>query len=315
MVAVIEGQGNGRSIGADSSQVITLAGCIPQSRNFRPARPRCVTASAARYPLRTAPSMVAGQPDRVQSPARNRFGILVALHGRAAPAPARPKTSRALLSPRALSRSSLLSRAGKTRPVLSPPARSLRPRHVHQTPRRAHHQLQISPAGFVEHPLDRPVQQRRVRQFGNAAIEPQVNPGDRRMLEGLMSNPRSGNQCRQAFEGHAKCNSRPIAACLPRSRLALRLLLRSPAPPVRGWKRTFPIRFHASGAKVLPAAPPGFPSDTNSRRRENPARKPENLTGGHTIQLFIYRAHQNLIPETPDRPFGLAAFRAAIRAS
>jgi hypothetical protein len=55
---------------------------ISGSRNFFgcPAAP--VTASAARYPLRTAPSMVAGQPLRVQSPARNRLGILLALGGR-----------------------------------------------------------------------------------------------------------------------------------------------------------------------------------------------------------------------------------------
>src|SRR2546422_742326 len=37
---------------------------------------------AARYPLRTAPSIVAGQPERVQSPARNRLFTAVDAAGR-----------------------------------------------------------------------------------------------------------------------------------------------------------------------------------------------------------------------------------------
>src|SRR5437763_9225847 len=40
------------------------------------------TASAARYPLRTAPSMVAGHAVAVQSPARNKRGHGVAFVGR-----------------------------------------------------------------------------------------------------------------------------------------------------------------------------------------------------------------------------------------
>src|SRR5512136_500437 len=59
------------------------------SRN-RAGRPTAaVTASAARYPLRTAPSMVAGHPERVQSPARKTLGALVFASGRAASIPGR----------------------------------------------------------------------------------------------------------------------------------------------------------------------------------------------------------------------------------
>ena len=63
---------------------------------------RCpLNASAAKYPLLTAPSIVAGQPVRVQSPARNRFGIAVLLRPVLASNPGALKTSRALLSPHA----------------------------------------------------------------------------------------------------------------------------------------------------------------------------------------------------------------------
>src|SRR3954463_9921928 len=48
-----------------------------------------VRASAARYPLRTAPSMVAGQPVAVQSPARNTRGQGVIGTGRWASIPGR----------------------------------------------------------------------------------------------------------------------------------------------------------------------------------------------------------------------------------
>ena len=45
----------------------------PGIRKWRGRPAALATASAAIYPLRTAPSMVAGQPDRVQSPARKKF--------------------------------------------------------------------------------------------------------------------------------------------------------------------------------------------------------------------------------------------------
>src|SRR5271155_3219250 len=61
---------------------VTACYAISGSRNFRGSPAAPVTASAARYPLRTAPSIVAGQPQRVQSPARKRLGILVGLRGR-----------------------------------------------------------------------------------------------------------------------------------------------------------------------------------------------------------------------------------------
>jgi hypothetical protein len=47
--------------------------------SVRPSAAR--TALAAIYPARTAPSIVDGQPVWIQSPARNRFGIPVAVDG------------------------------------------------------------------------------------------------------------------------------------------------------------------------------------------------------------------------------------------
>src|SRR5215467_6865365 len=48
-----------------------------------------VTASAARYPLRTAPSIVAGQPVAIQSPARKIRGHWVFASGRNLSSPGR----------------------------------------------------------------------------------------------------------------------------------------------------------------------------------------------------------------------------------
>src|SRR5208282_2325801 len=59
----------------------------PGIRNTRGVPASFITASAARYPLRTAPSIVAGQPERVQSPARKRFRTEVRFTGRCASRP------------------------------------------------------------------------------------------------------------------------------------------------------------------------------------------------------------------------------------
>src|SRR5258708_3695162 len=60
------------------------------TRNLESFTPAAyVRASAARYPLRTAPSIVAGQPVAVQSPARKTRGHTVAAGGRYASMPGR----------------------------------------------------------------------------------------------------------------------------------------------------------------------------------------------------------------------------------
>ncbi len=49
------------------------------------------------------------------------------------------------------------------------------------------------------------------------------------------------------------------------------------------------------------------------RARQKP--QPENLkpvARGHAVQIFIYRAHQNLIPEAADGPLGLVLFAQPI---
>lgn len=66
-----------------------LAG-MSGERNRIPLFPEAsAKASAARYPLRTAPSMVAGHPVAVQSPARNTRGQAVMGVGRWASMPGR----------------------------------------------------------------------------------------------------------------------------------------------------------------------------------------------------------------------------------
>ena len=55
--------------------------------------------------------------------------------------------------------------------------------HLQQVARRAHHHLQVSAFALVEHPLDVAVEQRGVRQVRHRTIEPEVDAGDRRVLE------------------------------------------------------------------------------------------------------------------------------------
>ena len=94
---------------------------IRQQESRRLAARARATPSAARYPLRTAPSMVAGQPERVQSPARNKFGTLAfAAGGRSASVPGAAEN---------VARSSLItcafsSRASRTREKFGPVRRS-----------------------------------------------------------------------------------------------------------------------------------------------------------------------------------------------
>ena len=56
--------------------------CRSGDRNRRFCPAARASASAARYPLRTAPSMVAGQPVAVQSPARKTRDQAVEASGR-----------------------------------------------------------------------------------------------------------------------------------------------------------------------------------------------------------------------------------------
>src|SRR5713226_7013930 len=64
-------------------KILTNPSAARSSRkNFVGAPVSFITASAAKYPLRTGPSIVAGQPVAVQSPATKNPGILVRCCGR-----------------------------------------------------------------------------------------------------------------------------------------------------------------------------------------------------------------------------------------
>ena len=84
------GRATGRPISpVPKSQPASRPGLSP-GRISRVGWSRTVRISwAARYPLRTAPSIVAGQPVSVQSPARNRPSIGVRCGGRSASTPGR----------------------------------------------------------------------------------------------------------------------------------------------------------------------------------------------------------------------------------
>src|SRR5208283_2820596 len=92
---------------------------------YRPGRPRrAETRSAAMWPLRTAPSMVEGQPERVQSPASVRLAMGVAAAGRNCSKPGRAeKVARTSLTTWALT--SLASRTAGRNSASSRRARSM----------------------------------------------------------------------------------------------------------------------------------------------------------------------------------------------
>src|ERR1700728_2129647 len=90
----LRGEGKIRKMGCEGgvyekSRMKPLAGRSGERKgtSFSPAA--WASASAARYPLRTAPSMVAGQPVAVQSPARKTRGQAVVATGRCASIPGR----------------------------------------------------------------------------------------------------------------------------------------------------------------------------------------------------------------------------------
>ena len=107
--------------------------------------------------------MVAGQPDRVQSPARNKFPNLVALDGpRLFQSGAGGKRGANFLHHVRLLDLGVLDARKELRQFPQRQSNHFAARHFHQAARCAHHQLQIPAAGFVEHPLNRAIQQSRM---------------------------------------------------------------------------------------------------------------------------------------------------------
>ena len=152
----------------------------------------------------------------------------------------------------------------------------------------------------------------------DAAIEPQMNAGDRRMLEALEVQIQFRNHGRQALERQRARRSNPPSAA--RLRPSLRELCRlstiTRSTGARGCNPNI--------GDALPALPghTNRPSGTAGIAhlvgiRASQEAQPENLksvAGGHAIQVFVDRADQNLIPEAPDGRARSGASPAAIRA-
>ena len=235
------------------------------SRNALASPAARVTASAARYPLRTAPSIVAGHPDRVQSPARNRFANLVS----AARPPSLQPRPRRERRPHFLHHVRLLQLRlprprERTPPVPSAPARS-RPRAA-SPPARATHSPPVAPTG------PRPLLNIHwmVRSSSVAcgssrdrAIEPQMDPRDGRMLEARQIESRVPGATRPTrSNGSARDVSNRRAVVLRRRNRPHRPRPRSrparQACAVRN-RRHSPYRFHASARYNSPSGTAGTP--------------------------------------------------------
>ena len=100
----------------------------PGAEMLRGLPAAALTASAARYPLRTAPSIVAGQPERVQSPARKKLRKRVAAHRAQRFEPGLRRKRRAhFLNDLRFLQTRLFHEREKTRPVRAPPASMISP--------------------------------------------------------------------------------------------------------------------------------------------------------------------------------------------
>ncbi len=147
-----------------------------------------LTAWAAAIPLRTAPSIVAGQPVAVHAPARTTRGR-IRLHGR--PNDARSQSERRLRLA-ADTRPEELGRAEPLDELTRDEVHELPATDLHQLRHAARHHRQIltCPARFlprertaIEDPVRVAAEHRRERIRETAAIEEQMDAHDRRVLE------------------------------------------------------------------------------------------------------------------------------------
>ena len=187
------------------------------------------SAAAARFPLTTAPSMVAGSPVSVQSPARKRFATSFACPVAAADqGPA--KTSPASPVPR-LSESAI-DRAQEAATLRPPALRA--PKflvgHRDDLGSAARDQRQVRGAlserdPLVEHPLHRPPRQSREDFLHDGPVVPEIHCHDRhrrhacgRVEHGLqLAGPRGAEEPAQAEPGHSSdhgARGEPLAAHL-----------------------------------------------------------------------------------------------------
>ena len=175
--------------------------------------------------------MVAGQPERVQSPARTKFGTFVRSRAGELPTRAGRRTARTSFTTWAFS--SLAPRRGKKLGQL-PERQSdhIGARHIRQAARRAHHQLHARPSCLLN--IHWMVRSSSVAwgKVGHGAVEPQMDSGDRRVFEPAEGrDPVPERPCRHAFEGqraHVEVRAQfgsagdDVAHCCSRSRCVRR---------------------------------------------------------------------------------------------
>ena len=165
-------------------RAITAASTAIALRECAPRAPR----SAAAWPLRTAPSIVAGQPVSVQAPASTRPGSAVRGPGAQRRAPGRGAERRGVLagdeellapSPRGRPAAARRAPAGSARAA---PRRSRRARRRRPTARRrgTGRRVRPEPLGAVEHPLHRRADAGGERMLEHPPVVDDVQVDDRR---------------------------------------------------------------------------------------------------------------------------------------
>jgi len=170
--------------------------------------------------------------------------------------------------------------------------------------------LKISAARLIEHPLDRAIEQRRVRQLGEAAIKPQVYAGDRRMFKAVQIQIKFTDHRRHTLEGQG--GDIEIRRVL--------LALRHNATYGSAFD-DHSIHRRAQMQSHVPHSFPGIGGIQVAQRnrrdahlvRVRPSQEalPEYLepvTRRHALQVFVHGADQHLVPEAADGRFGLALF-------
>ncbi len=165
---------------------------------------------AAAWPLTTAPSIVAGRPVSIQSPARNSPGT-PRLGVRARRLAGRHRKRRALLADDDGAPNRRRRRPPAARP--GPPSAPARSSSSFDRPTTAlgaaRHERQVrgllaEQQSLVEHPLHRPAGQADERVVRDDAIEPEVHGDDRRGRRAAARRPRPRASGGGAFDEHVR---------------------------------------------------------------------------------------------------------------
>ena len=200
--AAIAGPTRSRAVSTPAGivTVMTRSRDRASSRRAAPGRPRpawparWISSCAAVRPLRTAPSIVSGQPVSVHAPASSSPGTEVAAPGRSAPAPGacRNVARRSLVTKKSVTRGpaaagNSCSSAGRNAPAAP---RSGRPRSSSAADSDTARYCPVgrpAVAGLVEHPLHRRIHRGGERQLGDLPVVDHVHVDDRRRAQVMPS--------------------------------------------------------------------------------------------------------------------------------